>query len=558
MNNFLTLFKHELKMQFPIKPQKGKRIDVLGTLLFTLMIVLISAVFIKLLSTVASNYALVKINKVSDLPARTCELINLCYIIVILALVIASLENMRRSLTEKKYKELFLRMPVKHETIFLSKLLTLLISNYVLGLLLIVAVSLIFYLSVPLTPIFWLMTFAVWLLMPMAAFFIATLLLVPYIKLVDFLSHKYLVTFISVSAALMGGFLLYSSFLRVVQDLLKTGSIKFLFNEKFINTLQALLKWCYPANCFANIITQRKLLPSFAIAILVAAVGVCSVYLVSKKLFYSTLYKNENKVEKGKVKVQKAKLSPLLSLIKKEFISIYRSPKNLFSYFAIAASMPLMVYCCYTLFHSLIKSMIGLEADLPLAITIVLIFNILTNTFCSSNVTRDGAAAMKVKTYPVKASTILLSKVLLCIAVSSLSVTVTLAVLAAATTLTVLEALAVFPIAIAFSTAQIFIATRMDLNGARLSSSLSEMKSASNRTLAKVVFTGLILALITGILSFVAYVLSLGSNIAAIANLGLKPIHAYLLSAIISLGYLGAAILYYTLGIEKSLDSLTL
>lgn len=165
---------------------------------------------------------------------------------------------------------------------------------------------------------------------------------------------------------------------------------------------------------------------------------------------------------------------------------------------------------------------------------------------------------MKVKTYPVKASTILLSKVLLCIAVSSLSVTVTLAVLAAATTLTVLEALAVFPIAIAFSTAQIFIATRMDLNGARLSSSLSEMKSASNRTLAKVVFTGLILALITGILSFVAYVLSLGSNIAAIANLGLKPIHAYLLSAIISLGYLGAAILYYTLGIEKSLDSLTL
>ena len=188
----------------------------------------------------------------------------------------------------------------------------------------------------------------------------------------------------------------------------------------------------------------------------------------------------------------------------------------------------------------------------------MLIFSILTNTFCSTNVTRDGVAAIKVKAYPVKASKIMLAKVLLCAIVSSLSVTASLVVLAFTTSLAMIDAIAILPIAIAFSTAQIFVATRMDLNGAKLSSTLAEMKSAGNRTLAKVVTLGLVLALTAGILSLVAYIFSLGSTIAAIANLGLTAVHAYLLPAIISLLYLVTAVVYYRFRIEKSLDSLTI
>lgn len=557
MNNFLTLFKHELRMQFPLKPQKGKKIDVFGTLLSALMIILIAAVFVTLLSSVASNYATVKVDKVSDPIMRTRELLNVCYIAVIFALTVACLENMRKSLTDKKYKTLFLRLPVKHQTIFLSKLLTLLISNYALAFLLVGAVSLIFYLSVSLSPLFWLMSALVWLLMPMAAFLIATVLLVPYIKLIEFLAHRYLIMLISVSAAVMGAFLLYSAFLETVQSLLETGSIKFLFNDGFIGTLQALLKWAYPANCYANIALSSKLLSSLGIALFIAAVAVAAVYFVSKKLFFATLYKNEGKPSVGRVTEQKKKLSPLVSLMRKEFICIFRQPRHLFSYFAIAVSMPLMVYCCYTMFESLIYNMLGMQVSLPLAVLVVLIFTILTNTFCSNNVTRDGAAAIKVKTFPVKASTILLSKVLLCAVVSSLSVIASLIVLAAATSLGALDALYLAAVAIAFSTAQIFIATRMDLNGARLSSTLAEMKSASNRTIAKVVTLGLVLALVAGVLSLVAYILSNGTSISIIAKLGLKKAHAYVIPAGISLAYLGAAVAYYCFRIEKSLDGLT-
>ena len=557
MDKFLILFRHELKSQLPL-PKKGRRYDLFGFLLVALLIGFISFVFIKLLSAVVSSYVLVKVDKIADPMLRAKELLNACYIFVLAALVMAGLESMRRSLTDHKHKELYLRMPVSSKAIFLSKIATLLVSGYALAFVLVATVSLVFYTSAPLSAAFLWRSLAVWILMPPAAFLISTLLLVPYIKAVQFISNKYALMLVSISALIMGAFLVYSRILEAVQSLLETGSIKYLFNESFINTLDVLLKWCYPASAYSAIALGGNLLLSLTIAIALAALAPAVVILISKRLFIATLY--SNKVSRRTVfrRENAKKLSPLLSLIKKEFISIYRDPKSTFSYFAIAASMPVMVYSCYTLFESLIQSTIGMRVSFPLATVTVLIFSILTNTFCATNVSRDGAAAIKVKTYPVKASTILLAKVLLCATVSSVSVLVSLGVLVIAAELSLFDAFIAALIAEAFSLAQIFVATRMDLGAARLSSSLSEMRSANNVTIAKVVILGMLLALVAGVLSVVSYVFSLGTTVGFIKELGLTRLHTYLFPASISALYLCAAVAYYRIGIEKSLESLSL
>lgn len=558
MGQFFVLFRHELKMQFPWKPQRGKRVDILGSLLSIIMILFVAFVFVSLLSTVASNYVLVEMNKIPDPIGRMRELLNVCYAALIIVLVIFYLESMRRTLTEKKHKELFLRLPIRHQTLFVSKIAALMVKNYFLALILIASLNTVFYLSVDLDPTFWLMTVFVWLLMPMTSFLIATVLLVPYIKLIEFISNKYTLMLISITAIVMGLFWLYSAFLEVVQSLLETGSIKFLFNEKFILTLQSLLTFAYPSNCFADMALGVNLGKAFIISGAIAVAAILAMCFVARNLFYATLYKNEGKRQVGKRKSRCAKRTPLGSLIKKEFICIFREPKNLFSYFAIAASMPLMVYCCYTLFESLILNMIGLKITYPLAILVVLIFSILTNTFCSTNITRDGEAALKVKMFPLKASTILLAKVLLCSLISSLSIIATLALLAYATPLEWSDAIFCAIIAVIFSLAQIFIATRMDLNGAKLTSSVVEMRNRSNKTIAKVVTLGIALALVVGIVSVVAYIFSAMIDTPIIANISLKPIHAYVFPAIISAVYFAFAVFYYSFRIEKSLEGLTL
>ena len=409
MREFLILFKHEIKMQFPTRHQKGK-IDIVGSLLSMLTTLLVAVAFIWLVSSVVKNYVLVEIHRVPAPLERARELLNFFYAVILLVTTIVCMEKTRGVLTQKKDRALFLRLPVKPQTLFMSKLCALLVWSYLFALLLIVSVNAIFFIVLELNWLFWIRTLAVWLLLPLSAFLFAAIFLVPYIKLIDFISEKYWLIFLLLSVIVIGAFLLYSQLLGILQSLLETGSIKFLFNEQFITTLQGLLAWAYPANCFTDIVLGINFLIPLLITVGVAIIAVLVGYLISKKLFYATLYRNENKrliTTKQKDYVVR---KPLASLIHKEFISVFRTPKHLFSYFSIATAMPVMVYCCYTLFKSLIDNAIGLKVNFALALLVLLIFNILTNTFCATNVTRAGLAALKAKMYPIKAKTQLLNQ----------------------------------------------------------------------------------------------------------------------------------------------------
>ncbi len=556
MREFLILFKHEMKMQFPLSfSSKGRKQkpDIIGTLLSLLTTLLVVFVFIALVSVIVNNYVKVEIHRVPAPLERGRELLNLLYTIILIATSIACMEKMRSGLTQKKDKELFLRLPVKPQTLLMSKLCAILVWTYIFALVLIVTVNTIFFIVLKPNFLFWIYTFLVWLLMPLSAFLIGTLLLIPYIKVIDFVSERYWLIFLILSCIIIGAFLLYSGLLGILQSLLETGSIKFLFNEAFINTLQALLVWTYPANCFANIALGENLVVSLIITLIIAVLAVVVLYFVSKQLFYATLYKNESKKMGKNVKRDYRVRKPLISLMHKEFISVFRNRKHLFSYFSIAAAMPVMVYCCYTLFDSLISNAIGLKVNFSLALLVLLIFSILTNTFCATNVTRDGLVALKSKMFPIKASTQLLAKVLFCAIVSSVAVILSVIALFVAG-LSVWEGCLCGIVALAFSMAQIFIATRMDLNHANVSASPYEIENINNRTISKVVVLGLILALVLGVLSMALFIFSKMDTISAIATLNIKEWHSYLIPIVGGIIYFGFALIYYVHKLEKSFE----
>ena len=65
MREFLILFKHEMKMQFPLQfLSKGRKQkpDIIGSLLSLLTTLLVACVFIALLSIVVKNYVKVEIH----------------------------------------------------------------------------------------------------------------------------------------------------------------------------------------------------------------------------------------------------------------------------------------------------------------------------------------------------------------------------------------------------------------------------------------------------------------------------------------------------------------
>lgn len=551
-------------MQFPEK--KKDRIDVIGTALSFLITVLILGVFVYLLSTVVQNYVTIKLYDerlgiiTSNPTARTVELLNVIYTVIIVALGAMMLEKMRSTLARQKDKTLFLRMPLKQQTIFLSKLATLLISNYITAFILIVPINMIFYFSLKPSLIFWLYTAIIWLLLPMVSFLIASVLLVPYIKIVEFVSNKYLIMFVLFSGALVGAFLLYAEVLEIVQNLLETGSIKFLFNSEFISTLQLLIDITYPANCFAYIAVGKFLDIALGITIALAVVAVFVVYFVSKGLYYITLYKNENQKKVRNKTRALFRTTKFAALIRKEFIAVFREPQNLFSYFAIATAMPVMVYSCYTLFESLIKNALGFNVSFALALIVILIFSILTNTFCATNVSRDGELALKVKMYPVRASKLLFAKVFFCSIVSSLSVIGSSALLYIAKVyfntgsqvMVEPKDLAVITvIGVVFSLSHIFVATRLDLNHAKVMASPQEIEEESSRTIAKTVFIGLILALAAGVSSLLVTVFANTDVLQQYIGITLTKEYAYYLPMGIIGAYFLFSLVYYFFLIER-------
>lgn len=544
MKEFLVLFKRELKMQFPFRSRKGQH-DVLGGLLTGLITLIISGVFIFLFTEIVKSYVAVKLNKVYEPAKRGLELLNACYILGVIASTIACLEKMRRTLSQKKDKELLLRLPVSVKAILLSKLATTALWLYACTLLWIIPVNVIFYIVLKPTAVFWLYSFLVWLFIPTLAILMASIILLPYIKIVDFISNKYTMLFTIYVAFLAVVFVAYSGFLDILKSLLQTGSIKFMFNEAFVTFLQKTLAWAYPTNCYANLIFGKDLFLSLTIILLIAALTLLIVNLVAKRLFFTTMYKTEKNRTKVRRELKFRANAPLKSLIKKEFITIFREPRHIFSYFAISAAMPIMAYCCYTLFESLIKNALGINVSFAIGVLVMLVFSVLTNTFCASNLSRDGITIFQAKTFPIKAKTILLAKVIFCVIVSTLTIIMAMLTLGLGTSLTALESVICAISCFAFSAAQIFLATRVDLNRVHPTASPAETERLQSRTITKIVTLGVMFALIMGVA--VLFLSIFGQRTATDA----LPFYVYLIPLCGSLIYFVGALFYYTINIEK-------
>ncbi len=554
MKNFRTLFKYERRMLFP--GSHGKRFDFFGALTSLIFTLAIAAIFGVLVYAVAAGYLEIKVDKVSDPVARAHELINAVYTIVTVALGVMCLEKMRSTLTRTSDIPIFLRLPVKNGTIFRAKFMALLLWTYVAAFMLIVPVTAIFYFVLGAGTDFLLRMLLVYLLLPMASFLIATILILPYMVLIKFLSTRYFLSFLALSALVVSAFFVYSNILDVLRGLFETGSIKFLFSNDFVDVLMTAKEYTYPANSLASILLGINMQSSLLIAISVAVVALVFAFLITGGLYRLVLYRNRDGRRARKKHSFGFKRPVTASLIRKEFIMVYREPKYLFSYFTIAFAMPFMVYCCYTLFDTLIFNALGRGFEFSLALIVVLVFTILTNTFCATNITRDGKAALKAKSFPIKASKLLFSKVLFCSIISSLSVIGSVLAIYFSAGMTPINAITAGVIGVVFSFSQILIATRTDLNCAVVDASPEVVARTSDKTIAKVISVGLFFAVIIGFVTLFVSVFA-GADPSLLGGFVVKEMYIYLIPAIIALIYFVCGIAYYHINIEKAFSKLT-
>lgn len=554
MKNFLLLFKHERRSIFP--SLKNRKTDFWGGLLSILFSLAIIAALALTIYSIAVDYVNLKVDKEINPITRSHEFLSAIYTVIIVALGVMCLEKLRTNLMRKTDKNIFLRLPIKQSTLFLSKFAALLLWTYTTAFLFIIPTNAIFFVILKPGIKFWIRTAIVYLLLPLASFFIATLLIVPYNFIVNFLSNRYFLMFITLSALLAGSFLAYSRFLEAFTQLVQNESPKSMFTTAFVDVLKGFEQYAYPANSLAGISVGRNITESFIICASVAVASLILALALTKVLYKLTLYKNEPRARRGRKRFIK-KRSVSSSLMHKEFITVFREPKHMFSYFSIALATPFMVYCCYTLVFELLSKMYSIKNTFMVAIMVTLVFAVLTNTFCATNVTRDGITVLKSKIFPVKAAKILSAKVRFCFIISSLSIIASVAILYLLPehALGLKDAALVGGTGIIFSLSQILIATRMDLNHAILTGSPYEISRANNRTITKTVSIGFLFALIIGFTSLFI-TLFVGASPSFLRGITIEESYMVYATLATSGIYFIFSVIYYRVKIEKSFNKL--
>ena len=253
-------------------------------------------------------------------------------------------------------------------------------------------------------------------------FFIAELIAIPVMKMVNAARNKFFFILVLMILALIASFMIYILFLKRVMEYSVTKNATILDNA-IINTFKSWAPSFVPANFYVNLLTGRNVISSiFIITGMTAALGALG-FWVAKKHYYQTVLESlENQRSAFEKKTKDKSLPIYKSILKTEYLLIFRSTNYSFQYLAMAVAAPVMVYLCNDLACAIGDKSVGGRIIPGLSLLVILIFVTLIVAFASTTVSRTGKTFYLTKIIPVKYTYQILVKFSLYFIVASISV----------------------------------------------------------------------------------------------------------------------------------------
>ncbi|MBQ8749654.1 MAG: hypothetical protein IJZ29_04230 [Clostridia bacterium] len=544
MNEFSILFKREWKEK--LNSFKKNKFSISNFIFSVLLVGIVLSAVVFVLFYVFDIYLDLKIGYNADIVAREKELLTLIYFITFAILSLTATYKINKKIANDKNMNALLVLPIKSQSIFLVKFASIFLETLLSAVVSLVWVTVILCISCSLSVGLIFSSLYIALIIAINAVFIGSLLALPFHFLSKLLA-KHFVGYTIFYVCVVGGlFFLYSGFLSVLKDLLESGQIQFLLSQDFVLSVHNFTNAVFPFNIFADLVlgidVWKNLGISFAVLIVVSVLA----FLIIKYIFGLV---SQNRLAtitqfKRKFVTYKPKTTTS-SLMAREFIHILRTPAYSLQYFAIAITLPLLVYITATLLVSLVENLIFVKCDFVIGLFCVVMFALLTNTFCSSNISREGKYFKALKALPINSNQVLGSKVIFSLIVSFVAILLSCIVLMIVGIFNFWQMLVVFIVCSLFSVAEVLFATRMDLNKPDF-----DKKSGSATNI--LLFGGIIISLVLGGVSLFT---SLYCSIKYTAGMG--DLIVILISSIFAIITLILSLLYYKKGINKKYEEVS-
>lgn len=557
MNKLKLLFKKDLNEYVATSfKEKGKQRDWLGYFSSVVLVAFIYGVFIYVFYSFAKMYlSNVYDNVEVDRFNRVSELLTYCFALIFIVNIFNGLRKIFAQISDSKDINVLICQPISAGTLFLHKFLKILISQFITTLLILLPVAIVLnVLSGIGGAVYYVSLIASALLLPALCCAIAGILAVPYVLLMQFIESKFVIRLIGYVILIGVGFWVYSIFLNGLNQILQSGQLSNFFEMSTVYKLNKIASYLYPSRLFTNMMLSTWAWQSWLIAIFGSVACLLGSFFLIRKIYNGFIQRRLEGYSREFVKKNKIKKhNGVQALLLKEFITVLRTPGYAFQYFATTISLPFMVYICVQLLSSMAKELFATNCSYAIAVFVVTMFGLLTNTFCATNVSRDGKMYAMLKTMPIKVEQLIGCKLLFCGIVSFVSVFVSSLALCIGSLLTVGETVFVFLNGLLFSFSGIAFATKKDMKSPCFPSNENDEVTDSNSNLSTMILIGLIVSAVSGIGSIILSVvvgLKASTGWAMFASMGFESLITVVVFAL-SMVYLfkGLKKVYYEVDI---------
>jgi ABC-2 type transport system permease protein len=251
-------------------------------------------------------------------------------------------------------------------------------------------------------------------------FFIANMVAIPAMKVVNIIKNKFLLVLIMVIIAICGCFVLYMIALSSVLGYLADNRVNFFADPTIKAAIENFARHSYPINFYADVLTgghlsgQHPALCFLYLLLINGAFGV-GAFFVTSKCYYGTILRGIESEKESLVKVHKKTRvrSAFGALLHREFFLIFRSFNYSFQYLAMACAAPVMVYYCNALASAMGTKSVGTTIVPGLTLLVIIIFVTIIVSFASTSISREGNVFYHTKIIPVSYTTQILAKLFL-------------------------------------------------------------------------------------------------------------------------------------------------
>lgn len=484
---------------------------------------------------------------------------------VFIFMLFTGISNTIKVLYYKGDNEILMRYPVSGAEVFISKTLFLFLSQFIVTTV-VMAPFLVAYASVSgLGVAFYVKIPVPILLMVFINFFLSNILAIPIMHLTNRIRNKFILIIIGLAILVTAGFALYMLLFNSMVTYMNDTAFS-VFSDDMVAVIETVAKWLIPAKYFADVMVGKELYIAYPALIGMLGLTLIGMIFIIYFLYAKTLLNNVEVEGSAFKHVTKNRRRPIfVTLLRKEFLQVFRSVNYSFQYFVLACAMPVMIYFCNEITGRLGENQIGEQIALGMTMLVMLIFATVITSFAATSTSREGDNFYHTKVAPVSIQKQLFAKFTMFFLVSVAANAVCAVVLYFTKQVNLTDAIWLFVMVELAAIAETLIAMRMDIAHPyfNLSGEGEVVNNNASTTLA--VAMGFAVAVVIGIICmFLGYLGNTGFSIEIPYSIMDQPIGkiefttAYMYYAVTALVcvFFVAAVLRYSIGLKKAYNKI--